>query len=244
MQDQAGRTPTRWNKSGTVLKVLPHDSLLVKIDGSAKVTKRNRKFLRRFEPFAPQLSRPQTQPPPAVPWVPPPQQEPPVPKPTSTQELGPAPPLEIPTSQPHTPTDSSSQSSDFTPVQPQLTPVTPPFQSAHNQLAPPNPRHQSQLPKHLREKWIVYPVNTTPDPVAPLTNTNLAPIIYWPLTAMHGYPISSHLSAIPTSATTHEHTILPRPHYMPYPGNTTYSWSAQSLYTHGSAWPLGGGGHL
>ena len=200
MQDQAGRTPTRWNKSGTILEVLPHDSLLVKIDGSAKVTKRNRKFLRRFEPFAPQHIRPQAQPPPAVPWVPPPQQEPPVPKPTSTQELGPAPPLEIPTSQPHTPTDSSSQSSDFTPVQPQLTPVTPPFQNAHNQLAPPNPRHQSQLPKHLREKWIVYPVNNTPDPVAPSNNTNLAPIIYWPLTPMHGYPISSHLFSMPQPA--------------------------------------------
>ena len=51
VQDQTGTTPRRWNKSGIVLECLPHDSLLVKIDGSGNITKRNRKFLRKFTPF-------------------------------------------------------------------------------------------------------------------------------------------------------------------------------------------------
>ena len=51
IQDQSGNTPKKWNKSGTVLECLPHDSFLVKVDGSGNVTKRNRKFLRKFTPF-------------------------------------------------------------------------------------------------------------------------------------------------------------------------------------------------
>ena len=51
IQDQAGKTPKKWNKSGIVLESLPHNSYLIKIDGSNKVTKRNRQFLRSFVPF-------------------------------------------------------------------------------------------------------------------------------------------------------------------------------------------------
>ena len=51
VQDQSGRTPKLWTKSGIVLESLPHDSYLIKIDGSNKVTKRNRQFLRSFVPF-------------------------------------------------------------------------------------------------------------------------------------------------------------------------------------------------
>ena len=51
VQDQTGQTPRKWNKSGVILESLPHNSYLVKIDGSNKVTKRNRQFLRSFVPF-------------------------------------------------------------------------------------------------------------------------------------------------------------------------------------------------
>ena len=51
IQDQAGNTPKRWSKTGRVLEALGHDSYLVKVDGSQRVTKRNRQFLRRVEPF-------------------------------------------------------------------------------------------------------------------------------------------------------------------------------------------------
>ena len=51
VQDQDGRTPRQWNKSGKVLEALPHDSYLIRIDGSYNTTRRNRKFLRKFVPF-------------------------------------------------------------------------------------------------------------------------------------------------------------------------------------------------
>ena len=51
IQDQTGNTPKRWSKTGKVIECPEHDSYLVKIDGSNKVTKRNRQFLRRLEPF-------------------------------------------------------------------------------------------------------------------------------------------------------------------------------------------------
>ena len=48
IQNQAGNHPKRWNRSGTVLEVLGYDSYLVKVDGSGRVTQRNRRFLRKF----------------------------------------------------------------------------------------------------------------------------------------------------------------------------------------------------
>ena len=56
IQDQAGPTPKKWNKLGIVLQSLPHESFLVKVDGSNHVTKRNRRFLRKFTPFQEQSS--------------------------------------------------------------------------------------------------------------------------------------------------------------------------------------------
>ena len=51
VQDQTGPTPKRWSKSGTIVESLPHDSFLVRIDGSRKLSRRNRQFLRKFTPF-------------------------------------------------------------------------------------------------------------------------------------------------------------------------------------------------
>ena len=48
MQNQAGNYPKRWDRSGTIVDILGHDSYLVKIDASGRVSKRNRRFLRRF----------------------------------------------------------------------------------------------------------------------------------------------------------------------------------------------------
>jgi hypothetical protein len=57
VQDQQTKDgkPGRWNKSGTVVEVLPHDSYLVRVDGSRAVTQRNRRFLRKFSPFTPAI---------------------------------------------------------------------------------------------------------------------------------------------------------------------------------------------
>ena len=51
IQEQFGNTPRKWSKSGTVVENAGHDSYIVKIDGSGKLTRRNRQFLRKFVPF-------------------------------------------------------------------------------------------------------------------------------------------------------------------------------------------------
>ena len=51
VQDQTGATPLKWSKSGVILETLPFNSFIIKIDGSGKITKRNRQFLRKFTPF-------------------------------------------------------------------------------------------------------------------------------------------------------------------------------------------------
>ena len=48
VQNQAGNFPKRWDRSGTIVEDLGHDSYSVKIDGSGRLTKRNRQFLRKF----------------------------------------------------------------------------------------------------------------------------------------------------------------------------------------------------
>ena len=53
IQDQTGPTPRKWSKSGVILQSLPHNSFLLKVDGSGRTTRRNRQFLRKFTPFAP-----------------------------------------------------------------------------------------------------------------------------------------------------------------------------------------------
>ena len=47
--------PGRWTKSGEVVEVLPYDAYLVRIHGSRGVTQRNRRFLRKLQPFSPAI---------------------------------------------------------------------------------------------------------------------------------------------------------------------------------------------
>ena len=41
VQNQAGNHPNKWDKSGSVIEILPHDAYLIRIDGSGRVTKHN-----------------------------------------------------------------------------------------------------------------------------------------------------------------------------------------------------------
>ena len=50
VQNQAGNHPKLWDRSGTVVESPGHDSYIIKIDGSGRVTRRNRQFLRKFTP--------------------------------------------------------------------------------------------------------------------------------------------------------------------------------------------------
>ena len=56
IQNQEGRFPRKWDKTGVIVEVRQYDQYKVKIDGSNRITLRNRKFLRKFIPA--QVTRP------------------------------------------------------------------------------------------------------------------------------------------------------------------------------------------
>ena len=51
VQNQSGNSPRRWERTGVVVgHNIPQDKYWIKMDGSRRVTERNRKFLRLFKP--------------------------------------------------------------------------------------------------------------------------------------------------------------------------------------------------
>ena len=48
VQNQTGRFATKWDKTGKVVDIHQHDQYSVKIDGSGRLTLRNRQFLRKM----------------------------------------------------------------------------------------------------------------------------------------------------------------------------------------------------
>ena len=57
VQNQKGNKPTRWDITGTVVEVWPNDQYVVKVDGSGRLTTRNRKFLRPIKPVKEMLKQ-------------------------------------------------------------------------------------------------------------------------------------------------------------------------------------------
>ena len=55
IQNQNGNAPKKWDRTGTVVEVLPHSQLVVKVDGSGRLTKRNRRFVRKFMAASPNI---------------------------------------------------------------------------------------------------------------------------------------------------------------------------------------------
>lgn len=53
IQNQTGPNPTKWDKTGIVIEVRQFDQYVVRVDGSDRVTLRNRKFLRKYLPIIP-----------------------------------------------------------------------------------------------------------------------------------------------------------------------------------------------
>ena len=50
IQNQTGNDPTKWDKTGVVLENKPHSQVLVRVDGSRRVTLRNRRFVKKLNP--------------------------------------------------------------------------------------------------------------------------------------------------------------------------------------------------
>ena len=48
IQNQRGNNPKRWNKSGKIIEKLDFDQYLVKVDGGGRITRRNRRFLKKI----------------------------------------------------------------------------------------------------------------------------------------------------------------------------------------------------
>ena len=48
IQNQFGSHPNKWDRSGVVLESLGHDQYNVKVDGTGRLTKRNRRFLKQY----------------------------------------------------------------------------------------------------------------------------------------------------------------------------------------------------
>ena len=51
IQNQHGNHPKRWHLSGTIREALPHDKYVIEVDGSRRITTRNRRFLKLFRPI-------------------------------------------------------------------------------------------------------------------------------------------------------------------------------------------------
>ena len=51
VQNQHGPNPLKWDKTGIVVEKKDYDQYIVKMDGSGRVTLRNRKFLRKYKPY-------------------------------------------------------------------------------------------------------------------------------------------------------------------------------------------------
>ena len=59
VQNQHGPKPKHWDRTGTIVEVLPHQQYKVKMDGSGDVSLRNRRFLKKIIPIQSFLSKPQ-----------------------------------------------------------------------------------------------------------------------------------------------------------------------------------------
>lgn len=57
IQNQIGPHPTKWDKTGIVIEVRQFDQYVIRVDGSGRVTLRNRKFLRKYTPVVPPARR-------------------------------------------------------------------------------------------------------------------------------------------------------------------------------------------
>ena len=49
IQNQQGQFPKKWDRTGIIVEVRNHDQYLVKVDGTGRLTLRNRRYLRRYD---------------------------------------------------------------------------------------------------------------------------------------------------------------------------------------------------
>ena len=52
VQNQVGNYPSKWDITGIIVEIKDHDQYVVRVDGSGRMTLRNRKFLRKITPYS------------------------------------------------------------------------------------------------------------------------------------------------------------------------------------------------
>ena len=65
IQNHTGNRPLKWMNTGTIVETLPHRQYRVLVDGSRRVTLRNRRFLHKINPLAREKRLPDCTTPPA-----------------------------------------------------------------------------------------------------------------------------------------------------------------------------------
>ena len=70
IQNQIGNYPLKWDKTGCIIEVKQFDQYVVRVDGSRRVTLRNRKFLRKYIPALDPTPTASPQRQPAIPIMP------------------------------------------------------------------------------------------------------------------------------------------------------------------------------
>ena len=125
-----------------MVEVCGHDSILVKVDGSSRLTQRNRRFLKKITPYSTLIKHN------PVPHV----------------------PVPIVPHQHHDSNDDAATTGQSQPTVHQEKPLQEPLpqlqEPHHQQPAHQTPKPSSSLPRHLREKWIV----AKPKNISQLTN--------------------------------------------------------------------------
>ena len=94
IQNHQGTSPNKWGRSGIVVESPGHDQYRVKVEGSGRITLRNRRFLRAYTPANPSMELLTSVPPspPSTVHAP----APPPPPPHRLVELGPDPSTPLP----------------------------------------------------------------------------------------------------------------------------------------------------
>ena len=184
IQNQTGRHPNKWDKTGTVVEVLQYHQYAVRTDGSGRLTTRNRRFLRRYNPI---LSSPPT----TTPSFP--LQEPPPSPSTSTRPPPTTPPPPMPT-----PAPIAAESNPHHPIPSQTTPThlgTPPPPGPSDSLTPP-PCPHTPLP------------SGSPGPPLPTSPPRSSPRSY---ASVAGTPHTPRTATSPPHRPATPRTLLPTP---------------------------------
>ena len=141
IQNQTGSHPNKWDKTGLVIEVKQFDQYVIRVDGSGRITPRNRKFLRKYDPVQ-RRNPPQTIPenllnlvqPPIIQSTPKPT-PPPVPTCNPLQPTPPGPPINDTRHPTHI--HPSTMIKTKTPMQQHTHPMPP----KHHHLPQPNPQN-------------------------------------------------------------------------------------------------------